>query len=429
MGGMCACVSDNQKSQSYGGEQYSNIQPKRQSAGGDHDQDNDYYTNGGGDYQPVKRMNSPVQLKNKTLDLPPPEILFELPVMTVEDQILENYVNELKMIGKDKAMQFKELITILYGAYLTLIKEIVFQKSYIQRQGIITKIDQQTWKYQRLQYKNLIYSMFDEEAYKVDQLVEVSCQTLNLTTDQFVNMMSQVYADQDSKSQQLQNSQTSSNSTEINQSELINNASPNKQNQGAYSNYGAKRTSNIKTIQQRIEDKIQQIRFKYALNFSSNMGPNGPANGSSKVEMSVQKYEEIQGFIDDIKREQIYFDSQQEFKKNANINGDRQSQEFHLDSVDGRKTRDSSDNDDTDDSSDHSQIQDIVIQGFEIEDRLQMKYGITLDEYYDLQTRHLNSLQLRSDGQNPLSTQLSKQFSQYQQDVDQDLVAQNNVKV
>jgi len=44
-------------------------------------------------------MNSPVQLKNHK-EPPLPEVSLDLPVMTVEEEILENYVNELKIIGQ-----------------------------------------------------------------------------------------------------------------------------------------------------------------------------------------------------------------------------------------------------------------------------------------------------------------------------------------
>lgn len=62
--------------------------------------------------------------------------------MTVEDQILENYKSELQMIGPDKAHLHSELLTILNGAYIELLKDLIFQKTFSQRLNILKRVDQ-----------------------------------------------------------------------------------------------------------------------------------------------------------------------------------------------------------------------------------------------------------------------------------------------
>ena len=87
------------------------------------------------------RNITPKSLKDR--DHEAPEIFIDsLPIMTVEDQILENYKSELAMIGPDKANFHSELLTVLFGAYSSLLKELITSKTYIQRFQIINRIDQ-----------------------------------------------------------------------------------------------------------------------------------------------------------------------------------------------------------------------------------------------------------------------------------------------
>jgi len=82
---------------------------------------NDYQNFIMGD-EDIKALRNITPKSLKDLNQQPPEIVIDtLPTITVEDQIINNYKNELLMIGPAKAHLHSELLTVLYSAYNSLI--------------------------------------------------------------------------------------------------------------------------------------------------------------------------------------------------------------------------------------------------------------------------------------------------------------------
>ncbi|CDW83645.1 UNKNOWN [Stylonychia lemnae] len=266
------------------------------------------------------------------------------------DHIIENYKSELRVLRKndDQKNQSKVLI-VLFGSYCEMIKDIIFKSRLEDRKKLITELDnlqdqdyQVNLKILRSRYNKILREMFTDVSKSVTDMQVETSQILQLPSDRLVQM--------------LDLSQFNDDETNELQFKIDTKLQSIKNNVKSPETPQRKRRRDIKVNASEEKSKGRE----YILNEQFEKKIN------DQSQLTEELCREILEYTEDIQREQIMCKGSPNRKEQDQFSNDDISSSFS-----------------TTDKEFNEEINQIAINGFEIEDRLFIRYGITYDQFRD----------------------------------------------